>query len=117
MATDAQPVKSLARVQIVAFAIIRIRGIALILVTRRALLKLGPDGFIFYGMMTREAGYSRGRLVWEARIGIEQRFVGFVVEEDQAPSPGGVERNGGDLSFCLRRFAVPVESQRAHREA
>ena len=46
VAADAQPVKSLARVQIIAFPVIGVCRVAFVLVAGVAFLKLSPDRFI-----------------------------------------------------------------------
>src|SRR4029079_5084118 len=65
--------------------------------------------------MTGDACDSGRSFVWESGIRIKKCFVSFMIKEDQAPSTGGVKRNGSYL-FGGLRFAVPGISERAHRE-
>jgi hypothetical protein len=71
MTTDAEAMIGLAGVQVIAFAVIGIRGIPLFLgVTISTFLELLCVRCLFDRVVTSDAGDAFGRFVREARVGV-----------------------------------------------
>ena len=116
MASDAGPVEDLARVEVVAFTIFGIVGIALGLMASRALLKLVGEGNVLDAVMAASASDTRRGPVGKARIGIDESFVSLVIEQDDPAPAVGIKPDGYSSGLCLGQLIAAGRGERRGRK-
>ena len=99
--------KYLARVEIVALAVFGIIGMAFGLVAGRAALKLGRDRDVLDAVMAADTGNTRPRFMRRCRVGVGQRFMFLVIEQNQPAPAFGIERDCDSLRLGLSQLDRP----------
>ena len=91
VASYAEPMKGLSRVQVDAFPVIRVSRVAFGPVARGAFSKLSGFGYVLDGVMASDAREAGGGFVRDCRVRVCDRFVPFVIEQNDPSAPLRVE--------------------------